>query len=87
MKKINPIDILSGNVLYPNLIEELLDYGNKMNDNLFERKVLRVWTRCKRANKNSIADKIRNKYSKYFQIKSDSVRALALSIAINQTEK
>jgi len=87
MKKFNPINILNGNIPFPNLLEELLDYGNSMSNKLFEQKVFRVWMKCKRAGKHGLADKIKDKYPRCFEIKSDDVQAFALSIAANNKLK
>ena len=46
----------------------------------FEQKVGRVWMKCRHANKHALADKIKAKYPKAFQIKSDMAIAMMLSL-------
>lgn len=85
MNKLNPIEILNGKIPFPSLLSELLEYGKNMNSKLFERKVFRIWMKCKKAKKYELADKIKNKYTNCFNIKSDS--AIAFALALNASNK
>lgn len=64
---------------FPNLMNELLEFGNKMSDNLLKSKANRIYIKCIRAKKLQLAEKIANKY-KLNQIKDDAVIAMSLAM-------
>lgn len=72
---------------FPNLMNELLDYGSKISDNLSKAKANRIYIKCLRAKKLQLADKIANKY-RLNEIKDDAVIAMRLyMMAIQKIQK
>lgn len=65
------------------LLNELLEFGVEVS---FERKVLRVHRKCIRSGRMELAEKIFQKYSKHFEIKSDAAMAFYMSVIASKAK-
>jgi len=62
------------------ILSDLVNYGNDIDDLLFQQKVTRVHRKCIRSGRMELAEKIFQKYSKHFTIKSDAAMAFYMSV-------
>lgn len=73
------------NIPFPSLLNELQQWSNRFDKELFQMKIMRVYTRCRRMGKNELAQKIKTKYKIGLKLTSDS--AVAFAIMMNSIKK
>lgn len=68
------------------LLNQMASYGVEMDKVFFERKVLRVHRKCIRSGRVELAEKIFQKHSDCFKIKSDAAMAFYMSVLASRSK-
>ena len=72
---------------FPNLLDDLVQFGEKQKDKFFERKVNRIYIKCLRYKKLELAKKIEEKYHNIINKNEKDDRVIAMRIGLNQQRK
>lgn len=72
---------------FPNLLDDLVQFGEKQKDKIFERKVNRIYIKCLRYKKLELAKKIEEKYHYIINKETKDDGIMAMAIALKQINK